>query len=72
MISPTHIRVNEYRYQDLRAEVARARLVRSAASADPAGAKPSPVGRLRAVARQVLASLGSASPAFGGNKRAAA
>ena len=57
MISPSDIRVNEYRRQDLLAAVARDRLVDEARKAAPAAPRTTGVGRVRALALRAIAAL---------------
>jgi hypothetical protein len=57
MISPTHFRVYEYRYQDLLAAVTRARLVNESGEATPAVSRPTGAGRFRAFTRRAIAAL---------------
>lgn len=57
MISPTHIRVNEYRCQDLLAAVERVRLVNEAREATPEVPRPTSAGRFRALSRRATAAL---------------
>jgi hypothetical protein len=72
MMSPAHILVAELRYQDLLKDAARARLIKAAMSTEPIVTKPSPVSRVRAAARQVLAAFAGVSFTPGTNRPAAA
>ena len=72
MISPSNIRVNEYRCQDLLAEATRARLIKAAANTGRVADKPASTSRPRTYARHVLAPLANVSFTSRNNKPAAA
>jgi hypothetical protein len=57
MISPSNIRVNVYRRQDLLAAVARDRLIDEARKAAPTAPRTTGVGRVQALAHRAIAAL---------------
>jgi hypothetical protein len=62
MISPTQVRANEYRYQDLLAAVAKDRLVNEARRAAPAAPRTTSAGRVQALASRAIAALAAVHP----------
>ncbi|MBA3414873.1 MAG: hypothetical protein H0U10_06595 [Chloroflexia bacterium] len=57
MISPTQIRANEYRCQDLLAATARDRLVNEARKAAPSSPRTTTAGCVHALAHRAIAAL---------------